>query len=141
MKYIIIGILNLFGLFQLGAQTNVEIIQSKNSSLIQALNRAEIIAENREPWLMVRIYRVDNGIGSAGFSSSEVSHSILVAVSEIDDAPQEELFIAGPFLNPIFLQWEENEKDAKIFGVLVGTANNRKKLIFQVSLEGLLLQE
>ena len=122
-------------------QKEMVIKKSEDISLIRALNSSELLSENREPWLVVRIYRQDNGIASAGFPSSEVSFNLLVAVSEHDDAPRQALFEAGPFLNPIFHKWDESQEYTKGFSVLVGTAEERTQISFQVRLEGLFLKE
>ena len=72
---------------------------SINDRLIKVLNNSELIGENRENYLSIRIYTIDNGTGSAGFESCEVSHNLLIAVSEFDEVLS---FCVYNNLNPLF---------------------------------------
>jgi len=46
-------------------QNELKIKKSKNYRLIKVLNNSELIGENRENYLSVKIYSIDNGTGSA----------------------------------------------------------------------------
>lgn len=98
-------------------QNELKISKSDNAKLIKALNNSEPINENSENYLSVRIYKIGNGTGSAGFPSSEVSHNLLIAVSEFDEEPNQNLFEIGPSYNPKFIQWisiKESQKEFEI---------------------------
>jgi len=84
-------------------QNELKIEKYENSRVIKVLNNSELIGENIENYLSVRIYIIDNGTGSAGFESREVSHNLLIAVSEFDEAPNQSVFEIGPFYNPKFI--------------------------------------
>lgn len=77
------------------------------------MNNSELIGENSENYLSVKIYTIDNGTGSAGFESSEVSHNLLIAVSEFDEEPNQSLFEIGSFYNPKFVKWINEKKIRK----------------------------
>jgi hypothetical protein len=78
-------------------QNELKIEKSENAKLIKVLNNSELIGENRENYLSVRIYKIDNGSGSAGIPEGhEVSHNLLIAVSEFDEKPNQNIFEIGP---------------------------------------------
>ena len=87
-------------------QNKLKIVKSENLRLIKVLNNSELLRENSEENLSVRIYKIDNGSGSAGIEEGhEVSHNLLIAVSEFDEQPKQNLFEIGPFYNPKFIKW------------------------------------
>lgn len=116
-------------------QNEVKIEKSENARLIKVLNNSELIGENRENYLSVRIYKIDNGTGSAGFPSSEASHNLLIAVSEFDEEPNQSLFEIGPFYNPKFMKWTDVKEYEKEFVVEYGNYNNQNtvKLIININ--------
>lgn len=81
------------------SQNELKIEKPENDRLIKVLNNSELIGENRENYLSIRIYTIDNGTGSAGFESCEVSHNLLIAVSEFDEVLS---FCVYNNLNPLF---------------------------------------
>lgn len=98
-------------------QDKLKIEKSDNSRLTKVLNNSELIGENRENYLSVRIYTIDNGTGSAGFESCEVSHNLLIAVSEFDEEPNQNLFEIGPFYNPKFIKWTDIKEYEREFTI------------------------
>ena len=60
-------------------QSKLKIEKSENYKLIKALNNSELIGENKADYLLVKIYKIDNGTVSAELPSSEVSHNLLIA--------------------------------------------------------------
>jgi len=115
-------------------QQELKIKKLQNESLIKVLNNSQLIAENRENWISVRIYKVDNGSRSAGFESGEVSHNLLIAISRFDENPEQNLFEIGPFYNPDFQKWIELKDYVKIFEIIYGGLDNRKKIKLKVNL-------
>jgi len=118
-------------------QQELKIKKLQNESLIKVLNNSQLIAENRENWISVRIYTVDNGSGSAGFESGEVSHNLLIAISGFDENPEQNLFEIGPFYNPDFQKWIELKDYVKSFEIIYGGLDNRKKIKLKVNLKKL----
>jgi len=121
-------------------QDKLKIENSENSRLIKVLNNSELIGENRVNYLSVRIYRIDNESGSAGFLSSEVSHNLLIAVSEFDEEPNQSLFEIGPFYNPKFLKWTGEKEYEKEFEIEYGAYDNRKYVKLKVTINELKME-
>ena len=123
-------------------QNELKIAKSKNDRLIKVLNNSELIGENRENYLSVRIYKIDNGSGSAGIPEGhEVSHNLLIAVSEFDEEPNQNLFEIGPFYNPKFMKWTDKEEYEKIFEIEYGIYNNRKSVKLKININELTLEK
>ncbi|OZV70119.1 hypothetical protein [Winogradskyella aurantia] len=122
-------------------QNKLKIEKSENSRLTKVLNNSELIGENRENYLSVKIYTIDNGTGSAGLESCEVSHNLLIAVSEFDEEPNQNLFEIGPFYNPKFIKWTEIKEYEREFEVEFGIYNNRKTVRLKVNINELKLEK
>ncbi|PTM08351.1 MAG: hypothetical protein DA407_08270 [Bacteroidetes bacterium] len=133
--FIICFVLTTFG------QNKLKIENSDNSRLIKVLNNSELIAENRENYLSVRIYTIDNGTGSAGFPSSEVSHNLLIAVSEFDEAPNQSVFEIGPFISPKFIAWTSVKEHEREFTIEHGVFDNRETIKLKTNLNELILEK
>ena len=122
-------------------QNKLKIEKSENSRLTKVLNNSELIGENRENYLSVKIYTIDNGTGSAGFESCEISHNLLIAISEFDEEPNQNLFEIGPFYNPKFIKWTEIKEYEREFEVEFGIYNNRKTVRLKVNINELKLEK
>ena len=134
----------LFTFFSISAsyaQNELKISTSNNSRLIEILNNAKLISENSEEWLSVRVYQVDNGSGSAGFPSGEVSHNLLIAVSEFGEEPNQCLFEIGPFYTPEFIQWIGEKEYEKTFEIEYGNFDARKILKLNVTIDRLTIEK
>ncbi|GAB5525104.1 MAG: hypothetical protein Roseis2KO_29760 [Roseivirga sp.] len=122
--------------FSLRAQNDLEVTQVRSSKLVELLNNVEFIHRGRTEHYIIRLYKLHNGAGSAGFRNGEVSHNLYVAISEFDEAPDQNLFEIGPFLNPTFLKWEE-AKDQGVFHLEYGPASQRMTIKITVDIENL----
>lgn len=135
-KSTIVLIITVFFVQTMYGQYDLKISNLNDSKLVRVLNNSQLIAENRENYLSVRVYKMDNGSGSAGFPEGhEVSHNLLVAVSEYDEQPVQNLFEIGPFFNPKFVKWLEVKKYQKEFEIEYGVFDSRKsvKLIVNIN--------
>ena len=119
------------------AQKELKVTKLKNNKLIKVLNNSELISQNRNEYIAVKIYKFDNGTASAGFSNSEVSHNLLIAISEFDENPNQNLFEIGSFYNPKFIKWLSIKEDQKTFKIEYGTNKNRKHVIIKVNINEL----
>tara|TARA_R110002051_G_scaffold80265_5_gene144105 strand:- start:90 stop:452 length:363 start_codon:yes stop_codon:yes gene_type:complete len=120
----------------------LKISQSDNFRLIKVLNNSNLIAEYRGNWIAVRVYKTDNGSDSAGLTvGHEVSHNLLIAVSEFDENPNQNVFEIGPFLNPKFITWSELNEYEKEFEVEYGVFDQRKKLKLAFNINKLKINE
>jgi len=123
------------------SQNELKIKEFENTRLIKVLNNSELIGENRENYLSVKIYTIDNGTGSAGLESCEVSHNLLIAVSEFDEEPNQSLFEIGPFYNPKFIKWTDKAEYEKSFLVEYGIYNNRKTVKLKININELKMEK
>ena len=122
-------------------QDKLKIEKSENSRLIKVLNNSELIGGNRENNLCVRIYKIDNGSGSAGIPEGhEVSHNLLIAVSEYDEQPLQNLFEIGPFYNPKFIKWTGLKESHKEFEIEYGAYSNGKSIKLKVNINELKIE-
>ncbi|PKG43843.1 hypothetical protein [Psychroflexus sp. MES1-P1E] len=121
-------------------QEKVKIITSDNTRLIKVLNNSELIGDNRESDLSVRIYKIDNGSGSGGFPSSEVSHNLLIAISEFDEEPNQNLYEIGPIYKPKFVRWIGEKDNQKEFEIEYGAYENRKYVKLKVNINELKME-
>ena len=122
-------------------QDKLKIEKSENSRLIKVLNNSELIGGNRENNLSVRIYKIDNGSGSAGIPEGhEVSHNLLIAVSEYDEQPLQNLFEIGPFYNPKFIKWTGINESQKEFEIEYGTYSIGKSIKLKVNINELIME-
>lgn len=109
-----------------------EIIINKNEDkqLINILNNSELLSKNETDNLSIRIFIIGNNPGSAGFESGEITHNLLIAVSEFDEYPKQNLYEIGPFYNPIQVNWRKNH-----FELLYGETEKPKKKEFEVTID------
>lgn len=140
MKYKLIIILILFQLIVLPifGQDVLTINKLESHRLTKILNNVMKISENREGEISVKIYKIDNGSGSAHNETCEVSHNLLIAVSEYDEYPKQNLFEVGPFYNPKIIKLESQERH-KLFTVEYGEFDSRKSVKMKVSIDDLAL--
>ena len=122
-------------------QDNLKIQKFDNNRMIQVLNNSILIEENKENYLSVRIYTVNNASGSAGFESCEVSHNLLVAISELDEAPNQSVFEIGSFISPKFIAWTSIKKHEREFTIEHGVFDNRKTIKLKTNLKQLILEK
>ena len=142
IKSTLIIILTICSLQISFGQNELKIEKSKNDRLIKVLNNSELIGENRENYLSVRIYKIDNGSGSAGIPEGhEVSHNLLIAVSEFDEEPNQNLFEIRPFYNPKFMKWTDKKEYEKIFEIEYGIYNKRKTVKLKININELTLEK
>lgn len=77
----------------------------KNNEIVGLLNNLEIVSELQTSELKIRIIKTVNLSGSASTKSSEVTHDIYIAVSELDELPIQNLYIIRNLYNPRDLIW------------------------------------
>ena len=121
-----------------GQSMTPSISEVTNNELVRALNDLELLAEDNSAYSSVRIYRIHNGMASLGEPSSEVSHTLFIAVSEMDDAPTQRLFKYGPLLNPNFKEWSSRDYE-KVFRITSGPANEEFVTTLRINLEELIV--
>ena len=122
-------------------QYDMKISKLNDSKLVRVLNNSQLIGENRENSLSVRVYKMDNGSGSAGLPEGhEVSYNLLIAVSEYDEQPVQNLFEIGPFFNPKFVKWLGVKEFQKEFEIDFGVFDSRKSVKLVVNINELKIE-
>ncbi len=118
----------------------LKINKSKNSKLVKVLNNGVLIGKTNANYLLVKIYKVDNGSGSAKLEEGhERSFNLLVAISEYDEYPKQNVFEVGPFYNPEFVEWTEIKKYEREFTIKHGGVDNRVITKLRINIESLKL--
>lgn len=118
---------------RLSAQNDLEINRVKSARLVEIFNNVEFFQRGRTKDYIIRLYKLHNGSGSAGYRSGEVSYNLFVAISEFDEAPDQNLFEIGPFYNPVFKEWKDGEKEG-IFIIEYGPADDRSTVALSVDI-------
>ncbi len=109
-----------------------------NEDLIYLLNRIEVLGEVRSHDLSVRILQVSDIPGSAGYPTSEVTHTVYIAVSGFDELPEQSLFRLSGLLAPSFSRVANGLNAAFILDY--GEVGSRNRVQITPSLEGLEIQ-
>lgn len=123
-------------------QDKLIIEKSENSRLIKVLNNSELIGENANDYLSVKIYKIDNGSGSAGLPEGhEVSYNLLIAVSEFDENPNQSVFEIGPFYNPKFVNWIQLKDYEKEIEIECGVYDKRERLNLGINFKELTVKK
>jgi hypothetical protein len=77
---------------------STQIVQKDCVKLIGSIGSYDAFAGKH---LMLGIFKVSNGIGSAKFpGTDEVSFDLLISVTHYDESPDYKVFKVGPFINP-----------------------------------------
>ncbi len=118
-------------------QDELKIEKSDNSQLIKILNNSELIEASKDNFLFVKIFISDNGTGSAAFPNSEVSYNLLIAVSEIDEKPVQNLFEIGPMYNPKIVEWTVEDEYEKEIKIEYGIYKNRQTVKLKININEL----
>ena len=121
-------------------QSELKIDKSDNSRLIKVLNNSKLLAETKTKDLSIRIYKIDNEPGSAGNESGEVTHNLLIAVSEFDEYPIQNLFEIGSMYNPKFKEWNRQDLQKDIV-IEYGPFNQPKTLTLSVNINELKIKK
>jgi hypothetical protein len=137
----LIGILALCILSSsLFAQEN-EVAKATNSELIKFANSSNLIASTQEAQnIRIRIYTLHNEPGSAAYATGEVTHNILVSVSEYDEYPRQNLFIVSEFLSPSFQKWSGTKNDSATAIIEYGPYNARKSIKLKISINNVMIE-
>lgn len=140
MNKIFILILVLFSGIPKGfAQAEIHVEPIESVSLIKVLNNAKEIGNDREGNISARIYILDNGPSSANIPEGhEVSHNVLIAVSEYDEYPTQNLFSVGPFYNPK-LKSLDSDTSSKVIQIEYGPFDERQSIEMKLDIKELQL--
>lgn len=104
-----------------------KVSKANNSELIKFANSANLIASTKDAQnIEIKIHFLHNDPGSAGYANGEVTHNILIAVSEYGEYPMQNLFIISELYSPSFQKWTSNTKDSATAIIEYGPSDNKK---------------
>jgi hypothetical protein len=84
--------------------------------------------------ISIILYKISNGSGSAHMpGTDEVSNKFLIAVSSIDEVPDQYLYSLGDFINPKVIQFQPLKRASYLLSIEYGTYKNRKKINLDIS--------
>jgi len=125
----------------IGCAQEHEISSIKDSDLVKFANSSDLIASSKDAQdISVKIYLLHNDPGSAGYNSGEVTHNIIVAISEYGEYPKQSLFVISEFYNPSFINWSNVEKNAISAQVKYGSFNNTMVLKLRITIDGITIE-
>ena len=137
IKYLTIPLIAIT--FSLNAQ-DLKISKKKDENITHLLNNIKLFESINTDEYLIKIYSIDNGAGSAGFPNSEVSHNLLIAISEYDSAPDQNLFEIGEMYNPKFVKWIKNPNNKSVnFVIEYGPINKTKTKELSVDITNLMI--
>ncbi len=115
---------------------DIKIAKIDNADLIKFANNSELIAETDAAQnLIIKIFKLDNGPGSAGYENGEVTHNMIIAVSEYDEYPLQNLFVVSEFYALKFADWSNATKNSITAKAEYGPAHNRKTIKLRIALD------
>ena len=103
----------------------------KDKKIVGILSRVDTLILKRGNDLFLSIFQVNNGPGSAGLSEShEVSHDLIICVSEYDEYPEKRIFRIGPFFDPV-IAGEKDLRNGYVLEIQHGVPRTRGRIVVQ----------
>ena len=125
--------------FTLAFGQDIEINKVEDYDLVYLINGIEELSNEQTDDLSLRIFSIANLPGSAGNASGEVTHDLLIAVSEYDEVPGQSLFRISSFYNPKIMEWKMDNPEP-IVVVEYGSYKDRKVTTIQIGLQKIALK-
>ena len=101
----------------------------KEKNVVDILGHVDTIIFKRGNHLFLRIFQVNNGPGSAGLSEGhEVSHDLIICVSEYDEYPKKRIFRIGPFYDPE-IAGEKDLRKGYVLEIQHGVQRTRGRIV------------
>jgi len=105
----------------------------EDENLVYILNRVEVLGEKTRNDLIIRILSVGDLPGSAGAENGEITHTIYIGVSGLDELPAQRLFRLAGLFNPR-LELADSREQSPII-VSYGPAEHRERIAILASLD------
>nr|WKN35224.1 hypothetical protein K4G66_22865 [Tunicatimonas sp. TK19036] len=125
--------------FTLAYGQDIEINKVEEYDLVYLINGIKELSNEQTDDLSLRMFSIANLPGSAGNASGEVTHDLLIAVSEYDEAPNQSLFRISSFYNPKIMEWKMDNPEP-IVVIEYGPYNDRKAIEIQIGLQKIALK-
>ena len=84
--------------------------------------------------LIIRVYKVDRGVSPYAVDTDEVDHYLYIAVSAFGERPRMNLFKAGPFFYPAFLDWTSDKKTGNSLLAFTYRTSKKQQGLLQIDL-------
>ena len=115
---------------------DIKISKINDVNLVKFANNSKMIANTQAARdISVRIFLLGNEPGSAGNENGEVTHDFIIAVSEFDEYPKQNLFVISSFYNPSFVEWSDIERSSICAKAEYGPYNDKKTIKFRISID------
>ncbi|TKG97028.1 DUF1311 domain-containing protein [Puteibacter caeruleilacunae] len=115
-------------------EEEVAVEKIEDHEIVGLLNSVEVLKEFETSELIVKIMAVGSYSGSAGFPNGEVVQDLLVAVSEFDEVPKQNLFRISEIYNPELVAIDMTDESKPIIEITYGQRNRIK---YQLSINEL----
>jgi len=93
-------------------------VRITNNQLIYLLCSTDTLIKRNNDDIAINLFRVSNPMGSAKIpGDDEISHKYYIAVSSMDDAPDQYLFTIGNFYFPNFISLKESNKETFVLTI------------------------
>ena len=112
----------------------IKVTKTEDYDLVYLINRIKELSDKKTDDLSIRIFSVDNLPGSAGYPSGEVTHDLLIAVSEYDEVPEQSLFQISSLFNPKIKEWNTETDEPKVI-IEYGPYDEKKDLVLRIDLQ------
>jgi len=76
----------------------------KQQDLVKFLESVDSYEAFQGDQLWFKVFKINNGSGSAGTESCEVNYSIVFCLAQYDEYPETKLYKIGPFKDPKFIK-------------------------------------
>lgn len=104
----------LFALFFLN-QTNPELEKVEDKNRVHVFNSIEKMEKYHGRNFTITVFTIANPPGSAGFEGTgEISNNLLIATSEFDEFPRQNLFELKDILSPKIIDHNINEDNIEL---------------------------
>lgn len=107
----------------------------ENILTLQLLNNFTLLKDFKTPHLRVKIISLNNSPEGTGFSYDNTNNDIYIAVSELGEYPNQNLFSITNLKNPEIKNIKLSDDDKASLDIIHGNANNRKALKINITVD------
>ncbi|MDB5140167.1 MAG: hypothetical protein JWR12_2083 [Mucilaginibacter sp.] len=120
-------------------QGKISITKIESKSWTSTLCSVDTVIRKSNDVMSVSLFKISNPSGSAHVpETDEVSKRILIAVSSIDDSPEQHLYTIGNFYNPKIVKFDKlNNNNFQL--ILRYGSPNSKEVSFTITLGNILM--
>ncbi|MDB5159332.1 MAG: hypothetical protein JWR50_4039 [Mucilaginibacter sp.] len=114
----------------------VTLVPIQNKALKSILCNVDTVLFRRGASISVTLYQISNPSGSAHMpETDEVSNKFLIAVSSIDETPDQILYSVGDFYAPKILKFQPVKNDKYLLSIEYGVFKSRKRINLDIAVD------